>query len=81
MTVIDECSQAKEASCWIVIPKSPKLILAGDQLQLPPVVHSKKAEKLSVSLMARLLKLKKLKKCKMMLTVQYRYVNILYTIE
>ena len=29
VTIIDECSQAKEASCWIVVPKAPKLILAG----------------------------------------------------
>ena len=41
LTVIDECSQAKEASCWLVIPRSPKLILAGDYHQLPPTVHNK----------------------------------------
>ena len=27
LTVIDECSQALEMSCWIMIPRSPKLIL------------------------------------------------------
>ena len=76
VTVIDECSQAKEASCWLVIPKSPKLILAGDQHQLPPVVHSqsKKAEKLKKSLMERLLDQNLTKKCKKMLTIQYRLV-------
>ena len=75
VTVIDECSQAKEASCWLVIPKSPKLILAGDQHQLPPVVHihsKKDAEKLRKSLMERLLKHKLTKKCKKLLTTQYR---------
>ena len=41
LTVIDECSQAKEASCWMVIPRSPKLILAGDYHQLSPIVHNK----------------------------------------
>ena len=41
LTVIDECSQAKEASCWLVIPRSPKLILAGDYHQLSPTVHNK----------------------------------------
>ena len=39
--MIDECSQAKEASCWLVIPRSPKLILAGDYHQLSPTVHNK----------------------------------------
>ena len=28
-------------SCWLVIPWSPKLILAGDYHQLPPTVHNK----------------------------------------
>ena len=56
MTVIDECSQSQEMACWIVIPRSPKLILAGDHLQLPPTILAKKAEKeLSLTLMERLL--------------------------
>ena len=54
-TVTDECGQAMEMACWIAIPKAPRLILAGDQLQLPPTVRSDKAkEKLSISLMERL---------------------------
>ena len=54
-TVIDECGQAMEMACWIAIPKAPRLILAGDHLQLPPTVISDKAkEKLSISLMERL---------------------------
>lgn len=53
--VIDECSQALEAACWIVLPRSPKAILAGDHLQLPPTVISQKAEQggLGLSLMER----------------------------
>lgn len=53
--VIDECSQALEAACWIALPKAPKAILAGDHLQLPPTVISQKAEQggLGLSLMER----------------------------
>ena len=35
VTIIDECCQAKEAACWVVVPKAPKVILAGDHKQLP----------------------------------------------
>lgn len=53
--VIDECSQALEAACWIVLPRAPKAILAGDHCQLPPTVISQKAEQggLGLSLMER----------------------------
>ena len=40
VTMVDECSQAKEASCWILVPRTTKLILAGDYHQLPPVIHN-----------------------------------------
>ena len=56
-TVIDECGQSLEMACWIVIPRAPRLILAGDHHQLPPTVITKNqeaAKKLSVSLMERL---------------------------
>jgi len=76
VTIIDECSQAKEASCWIVVPKAPKLILAGDHMQLPPVIHNvhnnEVQEQLSISLMQRLLKQKKTKKTSRKLRTQYR---------
>ena len=55
--VIDECGQSLEMACWIVIPRAPKLILAGDHHQLPPTVITKNqeaAKKLSISLMERL---------------------------
>ncbi|KAJ4439368.1 hypothetical protein ANN_07490 [Periplaneta americana] len=53
--LIDECSQALEAACWIALPMAPKAILAGDHLQLPPTIVSQKAEKggLGLSLMER----------------------------
>lgn len=53
--VIDECSQALEAACWIALPRAPKAILAGDHLQLPPTVISQRAEQggLGLSLMER----------------------------
>ena len=55
--VIDECGQSLEMACWIVIPRAPRLILAGDHHQLPPTVITKNqeaAKKLSISLMERL---------------------------
>ena len=47
MTVIDECSQSLEMSCWMVVPWASKLVLAGDHLQLPPTILSKVAAKVS----------------------------------
>ena len=45
VTVIDECSQALETSCWIVAASAKKLILAGDHLQLPPTNCRKRLPK------------------------------------
>nr|KAF6465513.1 immunoglobulin mu DNA binding protein 2 [Rousettus aegyptiacus] len=42
IVVIDECSQALEASCWIPLLKARKCILAGDHKQLPPTIVSHK---------------------------------------
>lgn len=44
LLVMDEASQATEPSSWIPIRRTKKIILAGDHLQLPPTVLSKKAE-------------------------------------
>ena len=41
LTLVDECSQAKEASVWILEPRTKKLVLAGDYHQLPPTVHNR----------------------------------------
>lgn len=71
--VVDECSQALETACWMALLRAPKCILAGDHLQLPPTIVSKRAaeEGLSVTLMERLLKLHG-DAIKKMLSVQYR---------
>uniref|UniRef100_G1KP53 Immunoglobulin mu DNA binding protein 2 n=1 Tax=Anolis carolinensis TaxID=28377 RepID=G1KP53_ANOCA len=73
MVVIDECSQALEASCWIPLLKAKKCVLAGDHKQLPPTIISHKAASkgLSLSLMERLIE-KYGDRVVKMLTVQYR---------
>ena len=43
--LIDEGSQATEASCWIAILKAKRLLMFGDHCQLPPTVLSKQAQK------------------------------------
>ena len=42
VVLVDEASQALEAQCWIPVLNSgaPKLVLAGDHLQLPPTIKS-----------------------------------------
>ena len=42
VVLVDETSQALEAQCWIPVLNSdaPKLVLAGDHLQLPPTIKS-----------------------------------------
>ncbi|KAF2357088.1 R3H domain [Trinorchestia longiramus] len=71
LTVIDECSQGTEASCYLCILRSPKLVLAGDHKQLPPTVLCSDASKLLVSLMERVIDLYGSQVVRM-LTVQYR---------
>ncbi|XP_030056992.1 DNA-binding protein SMUBP-2 [Microcaecilia unicolor] len=73
LIVIDECSQALEASCWIPLLKGKKCILAGDHKQLPPTIISNKAaaKGLSLSLMERVIQSYGNSVVKM-LTVQYR---------
>ena len=43
LVVIDEAAQALEASCWVALLRGRRAVLAGDHLQLPPVVHSEAA--------------------------------------
>ena len=52
LTVVDECSQAKEASIWVLEPRTDKLVLAGDYHQLPPIVQNRVSIEVSKSLMA-----------------------------
>ncbi|KAH9507926.1 DNA-binding protein SMUBP-2 [Bulinus truncatus] len=77
LVVIDECSQALEAACWIGLQRARRCVLAGDHLQLPPTILSKEAAAagLEVTLMERLLKMlaeEKGKDVVRMLTTQYR---------
>ncbi|KAL8606242.1 hypothetical protein ACOMHN_012874 [Nucella lapillus] len=57
LVVIDECSQALEAACWIGLLHGRRCVLAGDPHQLPPTILSKQAaeEGLGVTLMARVM--------------------------
>lgn len=73
VVVVDEASQALEASTWIAIPNAEKLVLAGDINQLPPAVMNQKAAKsgLSLSLMERAIK-KLGKEAFRSLFIQYR---------
>lgn len=47
--VIDEAGQAIEPAIWSVAHFAQKLVIAGDDLQLPPTVKSMEAEKLGLS--------------------------------
>ncbi|UKN01063.1 AAA domain-containing protein [Paracrocinitomix mangrovi] len=47
--VIDEAGQAIEPSIWSVAHYARKLVIAGDDLQLPPTVKSMEADKLGLS--------------------------------
>ena len=72
--IIDECSQAMEAACWIPIIKgASKIIIAGDHLQLPPTIISKEASNkgLDLTLMKRLIDVLG-DDVTRMLTIQYR---------
>ena len=71
LTVIDECGQATEASCYMPLDYTSKLVLAGDHMQLPPTVISTKATGLLSSLMERLIS-NYGDKIYRLLTVQYR---------
>jgi ATP-dependent RNA/DNA helicase IGHMBP2 len=56
LAVLDEASQATEPLSWIPITHARKVVLAGDPLQLPPTIYSKKAADagLGTTLMERL---------------------------
>ena len=77
LVVIDEAAQALEASCWIALLRGKRAVLAGDHLQLPPVVKSDVAVSggLSVTLFERLLKGHP--QLGTMLTIQYRMHSVI----
>jgi ATP-dependent RNA/DNA helicase IGHMBP2 len=47
--IIDEAGQAIEPAIWSVSHLGSKMVLAGDDLQLPPTVKSREAEKMGLS--------------------------------
>jgi hypothetical protein len=59
LAVIDEAGQATEPAAWLPLLRANKLVLAGDQCQLPATVISTEAAEqgLSISLMERLVAL------------------------
>ncbi|KAL3144155.1 hypothetical protein ABBQ32_14187 [Trebouxia sp. C0010 RCD-2024] len=73
VTVVDEAAQALEAATWAGLLKSPRAVLAGDHLQLPPTVISEEAmhKGLGQTLFERL-QGKFGSSVSAMLTVQYR---------
>jgi ATP-dependent RNA/DNA helicase IGHMBP2 len=81
--IIDECSQALEAACWIPVVQqgARKLILAGDHLQLPPTIVSNEAAALGLdlTLMKRLIDAPLVggTRCTRMLTTQYRMNEVI----
>ncbi|BFZ58095.1 hypothetical protein PYCC9005_005153 [Savitreella phatthalungensis] len=68
VVIIDEAAQALEASCWIPLLTATKCILAGDHLQLSPLVRATKPKP---TLFERLLTLHG-DGIKRLLSVQYR---------
>ncbi|MDF2456474.1 MAG: putative ATPase [Cytophagaceae bacterium] len=56
--IVDEAAQALEASTWIPIARSQKVILCGDHFQLPPTVkldENDGGRELAVTLMERII--------------------------
>lgn len=43
VVIIDEAAQALEAACWLPLLRGRRAVLAGDHLQLPPIVKSSSA--------------------------------------
>jgi len=59
LLVLDEACQTTEPGCWVPLPRSSRLVLAGDHCQLPPTVLSQDAARqgFGVSLLERLVNL------------------------
>ena len=49
LVIIDECAQATEPACWIPIQFAKKVVLAGDHMQLAPLIKSDEAAKKGLS--------------------------------
>ncbi|KAG5417440.1 hypothetical protein I9W82_005074 [Candida metapsilosis] len=73
--IIDEVSQSLEPQCWIPLlhnDKFKRLVIAGDNMQLPPTILSGTATLLETTLFDRLVKELEGDKFKKLLNVQYR---------
>jgi len=68
---VDEAAQAIEPAIWSIAQLAPNLVLAGDQFQLPPFVHSKKAIELGLNV-SILEQAQKVKFPSQLLKTQYR---------
>ena len=55
--IIDEASQAMQPAAWIAFKRAPRIVLAGDPHQLPPIVKSDEAQArgLGVSILERVM--------------------------
>ena len=71
VVMVDEAGQAIEPSIWSVARFGEKLVAAGDELQLPPTIKSRDAEKLGLSV-SLLEQAKKIGYPSHLLKVQYR---------
>ena len=72
--IVDEAGQAMEPAVWIAMRKAPRVVLAGDPQQLPPIVKSHKAVAagLEKSLLEKLLERHPSSDWNVMLEEQYR---------
>ncbi len=77
--IVDEACASLEAACWIAISKSKKVVLAGDHKQLSAVVKCKEADNqgLGKTLFERIMRNPDLKKCGIMLDIQYRMNQVI----
>ena len=75
LLIVDECSQSLQGATFMALPHAKKVILAGDHMQLPPVIQAQQVvERLEVSLMQWILDKYSStpEKIMRMLKVQYR---------
>lgn len=73
--IIDEVSQSLEPQCWIPLlhnDKFKRLVIAGDNMQLPPTIMSGTTTLLETTLFDRLVNKLEGDKFKKLLNVQYR---------
>jgi ATP-dependent RNA/DNA helicase IGHMBP2 len=69
--IIDEAGQAIEPAIWSVSHLGKKMVLAGDDLQLPPTVKSREAEKMGLA-KSLLERAAEIDKPRVLLNIQYR---------